>query len=99
MSDAVSGTPPTVPTGRGSTGGGGNVAHQRHSAATVPAPVTNQPLLALGSNVYDNLTDEQAHNVTLVQLQFARDVSLRASAAYDQIIQHLSEPSGDMDTR
>ena len=89
MSESVGGSRSVSPAGRGSTGGGGDVVHPSHTAGAGCPSVTNQTLLALDGNLYDHLTIQQASALKLIQLEFARDVSSRTAAAYEQIIDAL----------
>lgn len=62
--------------------------------------VTNQQLLVLPRSGLCDLTDEQQHALTLVELKFAHDVSARAAAAYKEIITLVERggPSRNPDT-
>jgi hypothetical protein len=53
--------------------------------------VVNQELLVLPTSLFEGLSARQRHDVTILQLQFAKDVSTAAAAAYDRIIAALND--------
>ena len=60
-----------------------------------PGPVANQPLLALHGSVLSDLNSDELHALKVVQLEFARDVSLRAADAYQQTLSVLQRKPAD----
>ena len=81
------------PDSHGSHGGGGGTDP---GAAAVgggtSGPVSNQPQLALDHSTFTHLPRHHLHAIKVVQLEFARDVSARAAAAYDQVLAVLRTP-------
>jgi hypothetical protein len=78
---------------------GGTTVGQHGPTNIVPPPtvgqhgptVVNQELLVLPTSLFDELSARQRHDVNIVQLQFARDVSAAAAAAYERIIAALND--------
>jgi hypothetical protein len=93
MSDDRSGPPHSSPTGRGSTGGGGDIVSSQNAGTPCSSPVTNQTLLVVDSHLHEHLSPRQSLRLALIQLEFARDVSSRAAVAYDQILDELRKPA------
>jgi hypothetical protein len=76
--------------GRGTGGDGGDHERTHHRAGPAQSGVTNQQLLALDSSFFPVLGEDQALEVAIVQLEFARDVSRLAADAYDRVIAALT---------
>lgn len=88
--DTTSATGTLVADGKGNTEGGGGGPDVIH-AHLVASPgtngeVTNQPILALDSNVFEGLTAAQRDKVRTEQLVFAKNVSQASADAYGRIL-------------
>ncbi len=77
------------PTGRG-THGGGNATMRAAPPGGVSGSVNNQQLLVLDHAVFATLGDDLARDIAIVQVEYARDVSAAAAAAYDRILSVLT---------
>jgi len=53
-------------------------------------PVTNQQLLVIDGNVLQVLTQNEARELAILQVEFARDVSERATQAYNRLLAVLT---------
>jgi hypothetical protein len=82
MSDSTGGDQPQ---GKGSHGplGGPNPPPAQPN-------VTNQQVLVIDSNVISLLTPDQARELAILQVEFARDVSERATQAYNRLLAVLT---------
>ena len=80
------------PTGRG-THGGGNMVGPPAYPGGVSGSVNNQQVLVLDQSVFATLDDVLARDVAVVQVEYAREVSRAAAAAYDRILTVLNRPS------
>ncbi len=54
--------------------------------APPPPPVTNQQLLVIDGNVLQALSQNEARELAILQVEFARDVSERATQAYNRLL-------------
>lgn len=72
--------------GRGTMGGGGGNVVQ---PPPPPPVVTNQQLLVLDGRLFEGIPEHVSRKIKLIQLEFARDISALAVAAYDRIIEEL----------
>jgi hypothetical protein len=53
-------------------------------------PVTNQQLLVIDGNVLQALSQNEARELAILQVEFARDVSERATQAYNRLLAVLT---------
>jgi hypothetical protein len=81
------------PTGRGSGGDGPDKTRQNHHAVPQPT-ISNQQLLVLDTSLLPPLEEDQARQLAIVQIEFARDVSNLAAAAYQRVLETLTTRQG-----
>jgi hypothetical protein len=81
------------PTGRGSGGDGPDKTRQKHHAGPQPT-ISNQQLLVLDTSLLPPLEEDQARQLAIVQIEFARDVSNLAAAAYQRVLETLTTRQG-----
>ena len=79
---------------------GGTITSQSHSSKPGGGPLVVEPgnptvLLTLPPSLLDDCHPEHLHRLNMIQLEYARDVTLLQSRAYDAILRALSPRTED----